>query len=73
MKINKNTGFALMGVAITFFGMFIDGQGVNIDNWSLSLHGALMITVGLVVTHSADHNELKEKVDELEKRIDQNL
>ena len=73
MKINKNTGFALIGVAITFFGMFIDGQGVNIDNWSLSLHGALMITVGLVITHSAAHNELKEKVDELEKRIDQNL
>lgn len=72
MIIDKNTGFAILGVAITFFGMFIDGQGVNIDNWSLSIHGAIIITVGLVMTHSAAHNELKEKVDELEKRIDQN-
>lgn len=71
MIIDKNTGFAILGVAITFFGMFIDGQGLNIDNWSLSLHGGLLIIVGLVVTHSAAHNELKEKVDELEKRIDQ--
>ena len=70
MNIDKTKFFAILGLSIVFFGFWICGQGLTVDDLRLSVIGSIIITQGLIIVVSADCDNLRNKIKELEERID---
>ena len=70
MNIDKTKFFAILGLTIVIFGFWICEQGLTADDLRLSVIGSIIITQGLIIVVSADCDNLRNKIKELEERID---